>query len=111
MVPLVSTTKAPTRRLCKRGEEPSQIRPRTGRLIPAQPLDRRQERFPGEHHWLGDLRGCIPFVSILSGRHREEITHIMIYWISNQHPTEAGHAKIAGLFEAWLQKWGLHPDV
>ncbi len=30
---------------------------------------------------------------------------------SNQHPTEAGHAKIAGFFEAWLEKWGLEPEA
>ncbi|THH02368.1 hypothetical protein EW026_g486 [Hermanssonia centrifuga] len=29
----------------------------------------------------------------------------------NSHPTEAGHAKIAKLFEAWLQNWGLHPEA
>ncbi|KAI0032127.1 SGNH hydrolase [Vararia minispora EC-137] len=26
----------------------------------------------------------------------------------NQHPTVPGHAKIAGLFKNWLEKWGLH---
>ncbi|TCD66242.1 hypothetical protein EIP91_001605 [Steccherinum ochraceum] len=28
----------------------------------------------------------------------------------NQHPTVAGHQKIAGLFEAWLKDWGLRPE-
>ncbi|CAK5266700.1 unnamed protein product [Mycena citricolor] len=27
----------------------------------------------------------------------------------NQHPTVAGHAKIAGEFQTWLENWGLHP--
>jgi len=30
---------------------------------------------------------------------------------ANIHPTEAGHAKIAGFFEAWLEKWGLSPQA
>ncbi|KAF8591753.1 hypothetical protein K439DRAFT_1650649 [Ramaria rubella] len=29
----------------------------------------------------------------------------------NQHPTTAGHQKIAGLFGQWLEGWGLHPAV
>ncbi|KAI0318124.1 SGNH hydrolase-type esterase domain-containing protein [Amylostereum chailletii] len=29
----------------------------------------------------------------------------------NMHPTVAGHAKIAGLFESWLQEWGLRPHA
>lgn len=28
----------------------------------------------------------------------------------NQHPTVEGHIKIAGLFERWLENWGLHPE-
>ena len=26
---------------------------------------------------------------------------------SNQHPSNAGHKKVAGLLEDWLKKWGL----
>jgi len=29
----------------------------------------------------------------------------------NQHPNVAGHEKIAGLFEAWLENWGLKPEA
>ncbi|EIW76881.1 hypothetical protein CONPUDRAFT_168615 [Coniophora puteana RWD-64-598 SS2] len=29
---------------------------------------------------------------------------------SNLHPTVAGHEKIAGLFESWLEDWGLRPE-
>ena len=32
-------------------------------------------------------------------------------WNSNTHPTEAGHQKIAGLFETWLKDWGLQPEA
>ncbi|KAI8996285.1 SGNH hydrolase [Trametes punicea] len=28
----------------------------------------------------------------------------------NQHPSVAGHQKIASLFERWLEKWGLRPE-
>ncbi|OCH89034.1 hypothetical protein OBBRIDRAFT_794699 [Obba rivulosa] len=28
----------------------------------------------------------------------------------NMHPTIAGHVKIAGLFQQWLENWGLHPE-
>ncbi|KAJ6609122.1 SGNH hydrolase [Mycena sp. CBHHK59/15] len=27
----------------------------------------------------------------------------------NLHPSVSGHAKIAGLFQEWLENWGLHP--
>jgi len=29
----------------------------------------------------------------------------------NQHPNVAGHVKIAGLFQAWLENWGLKPQA
>ncbi|TBU22635.1 SGNH hydrolase-type esterase domain-containing protein [Dichomitus squalens] len=29
---------------------------------------------------------------------------------ANQHPNVPGHQKIAGLFENWLQSWGLRPE-
>lgn len=32
-------------------------------------------------------------------------------YCSNQHPNVAGHVKIAGLFQAWLENWGLKPQA
>ncbi|VDB90318.1 unnamed protein product [Peniophora sp. CBMAI 1063] len=58
---------------------------------------------------------------IVSSLHNEGDQNVFLVnttgWVSyedvfpdNIHPNVAGHAKIAGLFEAWLENWGLHPD-
>lgn len=59
---------------------------------------------------------------IVAARHALGDTNVFLVnttgWVSwddvfptNTHPTEAGHSKIASLFSAWLEAWGLRPEV
>jgi len=58
------------------------------------------------------------YVSIVNKRHELGDGNVFLVnttgWVdyedvfaANMHPTPAGHVKIAGLFEAWLEAWGL----
>ncbi|CAL1698479.1 unnamed protein product [Somion occarium] len=62
------------------------------------------------------------YQQIVDGRHRLGDRNVFLVnttgWVTfadvfpdNQHPNVAGHAKIAGLFEKWLEQWGLQPEI
>lgn len=60
------------------------------------------EKIVGERHAIGDKN--VFLVNTTGWVSWEDV------FPANTHPTEAGHAKIAGLFETWLKTWGLHPE-
>ncbi|KAJ7067937.1 SGNH hydrolase-type esterase domain-containing protein [Mycena amicta] len=62
------------------------------------------------------------YQEIVSQRHATGDKHIFLVdttgWVTfadvfpdNQHPTVAGHQKIANKFQAWLENWGLEPNA
>lgn len=57
---------------------------------------------------MGQLRRRLPrvggFITIAELRTDENSM------TSNIHPTVTGHQKIAGLFEQWLEEWGVQPE-